>query len=460
MLPDKYRWLWLLIASYFFYMCWRADFALLLMLSTTIDYLSARGMEKYPPYAKALLTLSITANLGILLFFKYAHFLHTNLQTLFSWAGLPTTSAEGWDILLPVGISFYTFQALSYTIDVYRKIIPAEKHFGIFALYLVFFPQLVAGPIERSGYLLPQFREYHQWEWKRTINGLQWILWGLFKKMVIADNVALLITPIYQSPDRYAWWMIIGAFYGFTIQIYGDFSGYCDIAKGSAMVLGFRLSDNFRTPYFSRSFPELWRRWHITLGIWIRDYLFLPLKEFLGGGVYAHYIALFIAFLTTGIWHGAGWNFVVFGVFTGLVVIGYVSTATIRAQLSNGLPPVLKKTLPLVEVLVTYHFWSFSALLFRAVSIEKAGDMGRQLLLLNKGASLGEQMAHFQLTSLGVVAISWWGLLVLEYLSPPSAEHPFVPIGYRPIRWMVYYGLLIMIILLSGDNQPFYYFRF
>ena len=280
LLPHRVRWAWLLTASCLFYAAWIPAYLLVLFLVIGIDFVAGLMIEDAPVgRRRAFLGLSLAANLGVLGFFKYYEFINQNLKIAASLVGLPYVYAP-LGFLLPIGLSFHTFQAMSYTIEVYRGQQRAERHLGIYALYVMFFPQLVAGPIERPAHMLGQFRTHHRFSYDDAWRGLALIMWGLFKKVVIADRLALYVAPVYANPQAHAGVTLVIATVFFAFQIYADFSGYSDIAIGSAQLLGFELSVNFRRPYFSGSVSEFWRRWHISLSSWFRDYVYIPL----GGG--------------------------------------------------------------------------------------------------------------------------------------------------------------------------------
>ncbi len=319
--PFNYRWIWLLLASYFFYGWWKIEYLGLIMLSTIVDYVAAIRISKSTSKRKKKLFLfsSLFLNLGLLFFFKYFNFFSLNLQSFSELLGYKI-NAPVFDLLLPVGISFYTFQTLSYTIDVYKGVTNAERHFGIFAVYVSFWPQLVAGPIERSQHLLPQFRVKHDFNYDRLRAGLIRILWGFFKKLVIADRMAILVNEIYNDNPDVGGGMYILATFFFAFQIYCDFSGYSDIAIGAARIMGFNLMENFNKPYFARSIQDFWGRWHISLSSWFRDYVYIPL----GGNrvmKWRWYYNLFITFLISGFWHGANWTFIIWGAYHGVLLI-------------------------------------------------------------------------------------------------------------------------------------------
>ncbi len=318
---HRYRWVLLLLASYFFYAYGSGIYVVLILFSTLVDYTSARamGVTTNPRRKKLLLAASLTVNLGTLFIFKYFNFFNQ------SFAALAEVLSVGYPIgalsvLLPVGISFYTFQSMAYTIDVYRGAIEPEKHLGIMATFVAFFPQLVAGPIERAQHMLPQFRRRVQFDTERTVAGLRLILWGAFKKIVIADRLAIYVNTVYNAPERHSGLPLLIATVFFAFQIYSDFSAYTDIAIGSAKILGFDLMENFRQPYFSKSAREFWARWHISLSTWFRDYLYIPL----GGNrvPFPRYLLnLMIVFVVSGLWHGASWTFVIWGALHGIYIV-------------------------------------------------------------------------------------------------------------------------------------------
>ena len=313
LIKHSQRWVLLLVASYYFYMAWKPEYILLIVASTFIDYFCGRKMgsieekKKRRPY----LYLSLLTNLGILFTFKYFDFFTDSLQGLSEYFHLPYES-PALQLILPMGISFYTFQTMSYSVDIYQGKLKPEKHFGIFALFVSFFPQLVAGPIERASNLLPQFHKPFTFDRKKAVSGLQLMLWGMFKKVVVADRLAFLVNAVYDQPGEYEGFTLFLATIFFAFQIYCDFSGYSDIAIGAARILGFDLMKNFDTPYSARNVSEFWRRWHISLSTWFKDYVYIPL----GGNrvvKWRWYYNLMITFLVSGLWHGANWTFVIWG---------------------------------------------------------------------------------------------------------------------------------------------------
>ena len=314
-LPSlKVRNLFLLAASYYFYMNWQPIYALLLLTSTVITYLAARGIGHFEDDRKkrACLLTSLILNLGILFLFKYYDFAAENVTSLLRVLGI-AVDFPSFSMLLPVGISFYTFQALGYSIDVYREKTPVEKDFFTYALFVSFFPQLVAGPIERSTNLLPQFKEKHSFCYEEVMAGFRLMLWGYFLKLALADRCAIYVDAIFNNVEQHNGGSFLLASLFFPFQIYGDFAGYSLVAIGVARVLGFRLMENFRRPYFAASVTEFWRRWHISLSTWFKDYVYIPL----GGnrcGRYRQYFNVLTTFVVSGLWHGANWTFLVWNI--------------------------------------------------------------------------------------------------------------------------------------------------
>ena len=459
--PFRYRWALLLLASYFFYGCWKAEYLLIIALSTAVDYVAARGMDtaSAPGKRKACLALSLSVNLGLLFWFKYFGFFEANLGGLLSHFDL-NYRASGLQIVLPVGISFYTFQKLSYIIDVYRGVTKPEHHLGRFALYVAFFPQLVAGPIERSTQLLPQFGRKNRVEWARVRSGLLLMGAGFFKKMVVADRLAAYVDGVYDHPGEFAGLSVLIATYFFAFQIFCDFSGYSDIAIGSARVLGYDLMQNFRRPYHADSVAAFWRRWHISLSTWFRDYVYIPL----GGNRVARrrwLLNIAIVFLLSGLWHGASWTFILWGGLHGFyIVLGHV-TGPCRSRLAGvcGLAkaPRLWRSL---RVLATFHLVLFGWVFFRANSL---GDVS--LLFTAAGRGLGLSMAGLLgpvglrdfLLSVGAVAVLECAHFV-QRRGPLTDRVVSLP---APLRWVAYCALLFGVLLFGTFTaDEFIYFQF
>lgn len=378
-MPWRWRWVLLLIASAYFYASFIPAYLLLLGVIIVFDYAAGICISKLSGTARrAMLVMSILANVGFLSFFKYFDFLNANVSALLGLLGIDLhfhTMAEQYPgLALPIGLSFHTFQSMSYTIEVYRGNQPAERHFGIYALYVLFYPQLVAGPIERPQNVLHQFRQKMDFNWDNLRIGLWWIVWGMFKKVVIADRLALVTDPVFAHADTQNASTLAIAVLFYSIQIYCDFSGYSDIALGTARTMGFSLMVNFRSPYFSKSITEFWQRWHISLSTWFRDYVYIPM----GGNRHGHFrtaIHLLIVFLLSGLWHGPYWKFVVWGAIHGLYLIVARMGKTVMFK-SLHLPGWIR---------VAFTFWAvtFAWIFFRAHSMSDALTIIRTLATLS-----------------------------------------------------------------------------
>jgi D-alanyl-lipoteichoic acid acyltransferase DltB (MBOAT superfamily) len=359
----------LLAASYYFYGSWSVGFLFLLMCSSLVDYLVGLRMQAAPESRRLWLAFSLATNLGLLGLFKYWDFLASSLNAVLP-AGGPVLPLLG--LVLPVGISFYTFQSLGYTIDVYRGVIPAERRLERFALYVAYFPQLVAGPIERPENLLPQLAERRIATCEQVRTGLRLMLWGFFKKVVVADRLALLVDAVYGSGGPHSALVWLVATYAFAFQIYCDFSGYTDIARGVARLMGVELMLNFDVPYLSRSIAEFWRRWHISLSTWFRDYVYVSL----GGNRVSpdrRYLNVFIVFLLSGLWHGANWTFVVWGAFHGVCVVLGALTRPLRDRLWGRWAE--SRTRHLLSIAITFHLACLGWVLFRARDLSQAREV-------------------------------------------------------------------------------------
>ncbi|MCD8362741.1 MAG: MBOAT family protein [Lachnospiraceae bacterium] len=388
-IPKKIKYLWLLAASYYFYMCWNARYALLLFFSTAVTWASGLLLERIKhgeidearkiPAKKAVVALSFFLNLGVLFWFKYVNFAVATLERLLRLVHIQLSLPE-FDILLPVGISFFTFQALSYTMDVYRDEIYAEKNFFRYALFVSFFPQLVAGPIERSKNLLKQLADPQKFSFARFKDGILLMLWGFFLKIVLADRLALFVDTVYGDVWSYGGWYLIIATMLFGVQIYCDFYGYSVIATGAAEILGIRLMENFDAPYLSCSVAEFWRKWHISLTSWFRDYLYIPL----GGsrrGKARKYRNKMIVFLISGLWHGAQSTYVVWGMLNGLYQVAGELTEPIRTRLIDACGLHRESFAHrLLRCGITFVLVDFSWIFFRASTVRRALAIVRSIL--------------------------------------------------------------------------------
>jgi len=370
-IPDKLKKLFLLLVSYYFYMCWIPEYVILILFSTVSTYYTGFLIDKTESIKlrKCSLAVNIIVNLGILFIFKYFNFFSSSIQTILGLLNINVTTFHS-SLLLPVGISFYTFHALGYSIDVYRKTIRHERNFINYALFVAFFPQLVAGPIARAKNLLPQCRENHTFEYNRTVIGLRLMLIGMFKKVAIADVVAVYVNQVFNNVNSYNGMTLLLAIFLFSIQIYCDFSGYSDIAIGAAKVLGIDLMENFKTPYLSSSFSEFWSRWHISLTTWFRDYLYIPL----GGnrkGTIRKYLNIFIIFLISGLWHGASWTFLIWGALHGILRVGE-EVVTLFVTPLKFRYSVFDKLKYIVKIIFTYCLVCFAWIFFRANNLKDA----------------------------------------------------------------------------------------
>jgi len=372
LLPHRFRWMLLLAASCYFYMAFIPKYILILAITITVDYFAGLGLEKFEGRKKRwVLMASILTNIGMLAFFKYFNFANENLALLAKFIGwnYPIHSLA---IILPIGLSFHTFQSLSYTIEVYRGHQKAERHFGYLALYVMYYPQLVAGPIERPQNVLHQLHTERRFEYQRVTDGLKRMAWGMFKKIVVADRMVLFVNPVYNDPTQHSGPALVFATLAFAIQIYCDFSGYSDIALGSAQVMGVKLMKNFDHPYFARSISEFWRRWHISLSTWFRDYVYIPL----GGNRVAKprwAFNLFITFLISGLWHGADWTYIIWGALHGSYLVLSILTEPFWKRLStltrlDSLP----RLKIVISTLTTFFLVTFAWIFFRAASLSEA----------------------------------------------------------------------------------------
>ena len=465
-LPHKYRWYLLLGASYYFYMAWEPAYIILILLSTIIDYVTSILIYSSQKRNVKIwfLLLSLSTNFTLLFAFKYYNFFVTTLNTIFPIIGTNYQAALS-NYLLPVGISFYTFQSIGYTIDVFRGDHKPERNFGLFSLYVAFFPQLVAGPIERSINLLPQFYKKIVFDYDRVALGLKIICWGLFKKMVVADRLGYYVDRVYNQPKEYSGLSLFIATVFFSFQIYCDFSGYTDVAIGSAKVLGFDLMENFRRPYFSKSISEFWKRWHISLSSWFRDYLYIPL----GGNRVSTsrlYLNIIIVFILSGLWHGANWTFIIWGFFHGSCLIMSLATNKSREWLTTKL---LMDRYPawhnLFKVIFTFSLVTFSWIFFRAHSLTDALYITKQIALLFINMHLNNNFLYeittgfprAFITSLLAITI----LIGVDFFERKRSIWSYLSSQPTIVRWSAYYILIFSIIMFGVHKaSPFLYFQF
>ena len=446
-LPYRFRWALLLISSCYFYMVFKPIYILILGFTIVIDYFAGIYIEQSQGKKRRLyLMLSLIANIGVLSIFKYFNFLNLN----FTWL------LEGFDlknpipflqILLPIGLSFHTFQAMSYTIEVYRGNQKAEKHFGIYALYVMFYPQLVAGPIERPQNVLPQFHKLQKYDWEQVKSGLMMMAWGLFKKIVIADRLAMVVDFAYKNPSEQNGLTLLVATFFYTFQIYCDFSGYSDIALGSARVMGFDLMENFRTPYFSTSISEFWRRWHISLSTWFRDYLYIPL----GGNrvsEWRRYFNQFFVFMISGLWHGAAWTFVIWGSLHGF----YLILAVLRAKYLPKLSLPNNLFGKSVNLITTFILVMLAWVFFRAKGMQDALEVLKKISLFSFSETIKTPLNRIEmLISIGLIMFLLW------------KEFKYFQINTQ--NTFRFYGLMVLFVIsiyflgIFETNQ-FIYFQF
>lgn len=458
-LPHKFRWLLLLAASYYFYMSWNAKYVFLILFTTIISYAAAVLMERseHRRQKKWILAGTAILCLGVLFFFKYYNFVSESVANLLRLFAIPLRPLTV-KLLLPVGISFYTFQTLSYVIDVYRGDVRAERHFGHYAAFISFFPQLVAGPIERTNNLLPQIKAVHEFNYDQATYGLKLMAWGYFKKIVIADTLCAYVDRVYGTPREFQGFALVLATVFFTLQIYCDFSGYSDIAIGTAKLMGINLMTNFRSPYFSQSIKEFWSRWHISLSTWFRDYVYIPLG---GNRVrrFRHAINLMITFLASGLWHGANWTFVVWGGIHGAAQVVENALIPREKRSSRGIVRWLR-------ILAVFTFCTLAWVFFVSDSIGDAfyvfghlfDGISSPVRYLKDGfmnISMGEQ-------ELLMVAFCVLLLSIFDLLSLKRDVIEMVSRKGMVTRWLIYILFLLIIVFFSqkGIAAEFVYFQF
>lgn len=456
-LPHKYRWFMLLMASCYFYMSFIPIYILILLITIIIDYFAGIYLEKFQgKKRKTFLIISLIANVGILAVFKYYNFINDNIS---SFLGIleHKNPIPYLSIILPIGLSFHTFQAMSYTIEVYRGNQKAEKNFGIYALYVMFYPQLVAGPIERPQNLLHQFYEYHEFDYDRVVQGLKLMLWGLFKKIVIADRLSIYVNAVYNNPDQHFGFTLILATIFFAFQIYCDFSGYSEIAIGSAQVMGFKLMTNFKRPYFAKSVSEFWKRWHISLSTWFSDYLYISL----GGNrvsIPRWYFNLFFVFLVSGLWHGANWTFIIWGALNGLYLIFALIKNRLLKTSEKSRPKIIKSGFNIINILITFALICLSWVFFRANSAHDAFVIIRNMFKINMPFYSGGWKEIFY----GLAGLTF--IIYIEFKQEFSFNiETGLPLkSISIVRNYSFYSMLLLAIILVGvfDSGHFIYFQF
>lgn len=453
--PYKFRWIILLAASCYFYMAFVPIYILILGFTIVVDYFAGIYIEKAQDKRKRklLLMASLVANIGILAVFKYFNFINLNIDYLFQKFNYHNPIPY-LTILLPIGLSFHTFQAMSYTIEVYRGNHKAEKHFGIYSLYVMFYPQLVAGPIERPQNILYQMHTKYPFNYNLMVSGLRMMLWGFFKKLVIADRLSIFVNSVYNNPDLHNGTTIVIASLFFAVQIYCDFSGYTDIAIGCARTMGFELMKNFNRPYFATNIQDFWRRWHISLSTWFRDYLYIPL----GGSKVStsrRYLNLFIIFLVSGIWHGANYTYIIWGALHGFYSVVYVIIKPyLRKVPENEFAATLMR---MGNIAITITFVTFAWIFFRANSVTDAFTLIGNLKSFGAKPFLGDGISNFA-HSLLAIAILFMVEYKMEYM--PHKFNWFTS-RHLAVRWgSIAVTVFLLLILGVFNGGQFIYFQF
>lgn len=458
-IPKKLKNYWLLVASYYFYMSWQPVYALLILFSTVTTFYCAVLIDKANKKSvkKLCLAVNIILNIGILFYFKYFNFFVETLLAIFPGLSISTNN----NMLAVVGISFYTFQSLGYSIDVYREKVKREKNFFTYALFVSFFPQLVAGPIERSENLLPQFHKTNKFEYKRVTDGLVLMAWGFFKKLVISDGAALIVNAVYNDVTKFTGIQLVMATILFAFQIYCDFSGYSDIAIGAANVMGYKLMKNFYHPYFAQGIADFWRRWHISLSQWFMDYIYIPLGGSRKGEIRT-YINLLITFLVSGLWHGAANTFVVWGLLNGILNIlnRIVSKILNKKPSKNPIVCVLKS-------IGTFFLIDFTWIFFRANNMADAMYIVKNLfsdfsMWFTPGYfAMAMDKIGFYVNNGTVIFLCILFMFAIELWEGKKELTERINNSIWPIRWTFYYGIIILIIFFGyfGKSQ-FIYFQF
>jgi alginate O-acetyltransferase complex protein AlgI len=451
----KFQNVLLLISSYFFYACWDWRFLFLLMFSTILDYYTGIKMSEAQSQSKKKIWfwLSISINLGFLGFFKYYNFFAVSFAEAVSNLGIQV-SPWTLKVILPVGISFYTFHGLSYVIDIYKERIKPERNFVDYSVFVSFFPLLVAGPIERATHLLPQIQKKRIFNYAVAADGLRQILWGLFKKIVIADNCAKYANIIFNNSSEYTGSTLAFGAVLFAFQIYGDFSGYSDIALGTARLFGIDLLKNFAFPYFSRDIAEFWRRWHISLSTWFRDYLYIPLGGS-NGGIWIKVRNTFVIFLVSGFWHGANWTFIAWGLLNAIYIMPSIIFKTNRTNLDvvaqGKYFPTLKE---FFSVIFTFGLTVFAWIFFRSNNITEAFQYIHRMFTHSLFSKPDIFPKEILLLIIGFVIIEWFGREQNYAIAKLGLNWP------KPLRWSCYYLIILAMFYFLGEDQQFIYFQF
>ncbi|MBE6072833.1 MAG: MBOAT family protein [Clostridium butyricum] len=475
LITPKFRWIWLLVSSYYFYMCWNPKYSIVIAFSTIVTYItglllhksnSILNKKKATFYKNFFLISSLLINLGILFLFKYYNFFSSIVIRLTSQMDL-TIMLPTFDFMLPVGISYYTFQVVSYIVDVYRNDIKPEKNLGKYALFVSFFPQIVAGPIEKAKHMLPQYNTTHYFDYIRVKNGLLQMLWGYFKKAIIADRIAVLVNTVFNNPSEYFGYQIVIASLMFTFQIYCDFSGYSDIAIGCAKTMGFSLTTNFKEPYFATSIKDFWKRWHISLTSWFRDYLYIPLGGNRKGKIRTQ-LNIMIIFLVSGLWHGAALTYVLWGFLHGAFqVIENVLNPYKENWIKKFKININSFSYKFTQILFTFILVNFAWIFFRANSIHDIKIIFKNMFINNPWIftdgslfNLGLNVPEFVLVIISIII-----LILIDYLKTKFDLLDKLSKQNLIFRWCIYIIAVLSILLFgvygSGYSvQQFIYAQF
>lgn len=464
----------MLIASYYFYFCWEPLYTIILAISTLIDHYCALGIGKSQQIKnrRNYFFLSLFSNIGSLFLFKYSDQFIATLKTLFQPLQI-LTDLSGLSIIAPIGISFYIFKKISYILDVFWKKQEPEKNLGKFALYVSFFPEIIAGPIDRANSLLPQFDQVHSFDYDRITGGLKRIAWGIFKKIAIADRLGVLVKIVFDHPRDCNWISLLAAVFFFSIQIYSDFSGYTDMVLGMSQIFGYRLSENFNRPYLAASIGEFWNRWHISLTTWLRDYLFFPVTSAISRKIkkerwlkikaeaWSYVFGISVTMLLCGVWHGAGWNFLVWGGLHAFYLIFSFGTRKVRAKWRKNLfraLPSLKVAYKGIRILITFFAVSYLWIFFRADSLSDAFYIASHLFMV--GLSPGNTFANME-TEMILAFVAIGVMIFSHFLQPHEGMHAMLATKPMLIRWFFYVLLILAIMNLGKFHEaPFIYVQF
>lgn len=467
--PQKFKWIILLLSSYYYYMSWGPKYVIWIILTTVVSYLGALGIEKYENLKKkkVCMLLPVLFSLGTLFVFKYFNFISKTVSTVFEKLSLPVGELT-LNLIMPLGISFYTFQTVAYLVDVYKGKVKAQRHFGKYALFISFFPQVLSGPIARASNLMPQLEEGRKFDYEQVAYGARQMAWGFFKKIVISAVCADIVDGVYNSIQGKSGFLILIATVMYAFQIYCDFSGYSDIAIGSAKLLGINLADNFRNPYLSQSIKEFWGRWHISLSSWFRDYVYIPL----GGNrvnKFRYSLNIIITFLVSGLWHGAAWTFIIWGLIHGVLQV--IETFVYKSKAFMKLAPNKneKKIFTpkgIITLILTFSIVCFTWIFFRANTL---GDAFYAIRHMFDGISSPVKYVADGITALGLgkdeiirLVPSMVLLIVVEFMSLKFDVIEKVGKIKPVFKWIIYILVLLMIFILtpSESNQNFIYFQF